>query len=437
MPIVAEGLLDEHELLGLHVRSGVKTKVCSLETFIVLLRYKIKNMGVCSVPIQPHIRRCCEIVNSPAIKHEESAVKPSETTAIDPSSCGCAKSKSAPRHPTVGAIETSEKSIPQMSTRLQATDHLGAVMVRLGIRRDRYRIEPGLYAVGTPDERSDVLVTANYKLTVDSVRKNLTGLNVWLLVLDTKGINVWCAAGKGTFGTDELVNRIKLTSLETVVRHRRLILPQLGAVGVAAHLVKQRSGFTVLYGPVRATDIPAYIQASYKATKEMRLVNFGLVDRAKLIPNDFVYGMRYLLAAAGVLLLLSGITKEGFSIRQALEHSDSTIRNLGLGYCAGIIFTPLFLPLIPTRPFALKGGLIGVFLSALLLFVLRPVTNPGETIAWALMITSVSSFMAMNFTGSSTYTSLSGVKREMKVAVPIQLSSAVLAAILLVLDNII
>ena len=114
---------------------------------------------------------------------------------------------------------------------------MGAVMVRWGINRDNYRVNPGLYAVGTPGQESDVFVTANYKLSFDALRKNLAGVNGWILVLDTKGVNVWCAAGKGTFGTKELVNRIKLVLLEKVVNHKRLILPQLGATGVAAHNV--------------------------------------------------------------------------------------------------------------------------------------------------------------------------------------------------------
>ena len=37
---------------------------------------------------------------------------------------------------------------------------------------------------------------------------------------------------------------------------------------------------------------------------------------------------------------------------------------------------------------------------------------------------AVSSYMAMNFTGFSTYTSLSGVRREMRIAVPAQIACA-------------
>ena len=104
-------------------------------------------------------------------------------------------------------------TLPHVSTRLGMADYLGAVRVRLGIRRDAYRINPGLYAVGHPTSASDVFVTANYKLSFDTLRKNLDGMDGWILVLDTKGINVWCAAGKKTFGTAELVRQIGLTSL--------------------------------------------------------------------------------------------------------------------------------------------------------------------------------------------------------------------------------
>jgi acetyl-CoA decarbonylase/synthase complex subunit gamma len=38
--------------------------------------------------------------------------------------------------------------------------------------------------------------------------------------------------------------------------------------------------------------------------------------------------------------------------------------------------------------------------------------------------------MAMNFTGATTYTSLSGVRREMRVAVPIQAAAAGVGVVL-------
>ena len=190
----------------------------------------------------------------------------------------------------IGSIPVSGIDIPVIASELNSSDFFGAVMVRWGINRNNYRVKPGLYAVGSPNQESDVFVTANYKLSFDALRKNLSGENGWILVLDTKGVNVWCAAGKGTFGTKELINRIRMVSLEKIVNHRRLILPQLGATGVAAHKVKEETGFNVHYGPVRASDIKKFINDGYRADREMRRVTFGFKDRIKLIPNDFMYG---------------------------------------------------------------------------------------------------------------------------------------------------
>ena len=278
-------------------------------------------------------------------------------------------------------------------------------------------------------------MTANYKLTFDAVRKNMDGLNAWLLVLDTKGINVWCAAGKGTFGTEELVRRIGLTSLGKIIIHKRLILPQLGATGVAAHLVKKNSGFTVLFGPVRASDIQPFINAGYKASKEMRQVNFGLYDRLILAPNDFIYGIRYIFAVAAVYIILSGINRYGISFQQAGGQALRVTINIGLAYFAGIVLTPMLLPYIPIRMFAFKGYVVGLILSIMLAMNGMLSAHLLGMLTWFLLLPAISSFMAMNFTGSSTYTSLSGVKKEMKIAAPFQIASAVAAVILMITEK--
>jgi hypothetical protein len=334
-----------------------------------------------------------------------------------------------------GSIQTPGGMIPQISTQLTWKDYFGAFRVRWGIRRDRYRVQPGIYAVGTPNEYSDVLVTANYKLSFDMVRKNLDGLNVWLLVLNTKGVNVWCSAGKGTFGTKELVDRIRSHSLHAIVRHKRIILPQLSAVGVAAHMVKELSGFTVLYGPVRVADIPAFIQAGYKATKEMRRVHFGWDDRLRLIPNDLIYNLRYLVLLLVFFLLLAGIHADGFSFRQSFQHIQFLSIIIIAGYLSGIIVTPLLLPFLFFRSFSFKGFLAGAIVSSVLIvsgIFGHSIFIPPLTF---FLLSGISSFLAMNFTGASTYTSLAGVKKEMRIAVPVQVASGVLAAMLVILNN--
>lgn len=336
-----------------------------------------------------------------------------------------------------GNIVVSRQLVPIVSTKLNIKDFLGAVKVRWGIRRDNYRVAPGLSAVGAPDNNSDVFVTANYKLSFDHVRRNLSGMNGWILVLDTKGVNVWCAAGKGTFGTKELINRINLVSLEKFVSHKRVIVPQLGATGVAAHKVKEETGFNVHYGPVRASDIKKFISDGYRAGKEMRLVTFDLTDRIKLIPNDFIYGKYYLLAALAVVFLISGLSANGISFRDFSGNQVPALVKVFLAYLSGIVITPVLLPYIPARQFSLKGFYPGGIVFLILLGLKYTGENIFETLSWFFIITAISSFLAMNFTGSSTYTSLSGVKKEMKVSLPLQIGFAVIGIVLQVIGKLI
>ena len=334
---------------------------------------------------------------------------------------------------SIDAVTIKDSPVPKVSTELNLKDLLGAVMVRWGINRNNYRVIPGIYAVGSPSMDSDVFVTANYKLSFDTLRKNLSGQNGWILVLDTKGVNVWCAAGKGTFGTIELVNRITEVSLDKIISHKRMILPQLGATGVAAHKVKEEAGYNVLYGPVRACDIKKFISGGYRADKEMRRVTFTYNDRIKLIPNDFIYGKYYLLGAFFVVFIISGLSRKGISYMDFSTDAYPALLNVFFAYLSGIVITPMCLPYIPGKPFSLKGFYAGTLVFMILLLLNFTGNNIVEIISWFFIITTISSFLAMNFTGSSTYTSLSGVKKEMKFSLPMQIGFAIAGFVLQVI----
>jgi hypothetical protein len=344
--------------------------------------------------------------------------------------------KSTP-HYIQGTVSTHIGNVPQVSGKLSYKDLLGTMMVRWSINRDNYRVTPGLYAIGNPSGLSDVFVTASYKLSFDHLRRNLDGLNAWIMVLDTKGINVWCAAGKGTFGTKELVSRIRETRLEEIISHQRIIVPQLGAVGISAHEVKKQTerGFNVIYGPVRAQHIKDFIGNKYATTREMRKVTFTFSERARLIPVDFVYGKYKLLIAFALFFVLSGLNRNGISFQLAIDRGPESILYVFLAYSSGIVITPLALPFIPGRNFAFKGFISGALIFLLLMINNNPGSNYYEILSWFLIITGISSFVAMNFTGSSTYTSLSGVKREMKVALPLQIAFSAIGVILFVVGK--
>jgi len=296
--------------------------------------------------------------------------------------------------------------IPSRITFSNRVDHF---LARWGINRSGHSVTPGLYALGSPTPDSPVFVTANYTLSFDGLRSALTGLDGYILVLDTKAINVWCASGKGTFGTHELVFRIETTGLKDIVRHRVLILPQLGASGVSAHEVKKRSGFRVEYGPVRAKDLPEYVK-THQATSEMRRVRFTWRDRLILIPVELVYILLPMLILAGILYFVNGVSG-------SLGVVASTL--------TGVVLFPILLPWIPTRNFSTKGFILGG-IPALVFALTKFLSGSNATIflraGWALIyllaMPAWTAFLTLNFTGSTPFTSRSGVKHEIYTYVP-------------------
>ncbi len=319
-----------------------------------------------------------------------------------------------------GFWETDAGKVPVIATELTARDRRGGWKARWSLNRMQYRVDPGIYAVGAPGPESVVLVSANYKFSFDVLRRVLAGLNAWILVLDTRGINVWCAAGKGTFGTEELARRIETTGLKKIVNHRKVVVPQLGAPGVAAHEVKRLTGFSVIYGPVRSADLPRFLAAGMIASPEMRRVRFAFRDRLVLVPVEVVTGLKFLVIGVLLFFLLAGLSRSGFSAAEGLAFGTRAVVNVLFAYLAGTVLGPLLLPWLPGRSFSVKGIFPGVALFVISWVLGFAGKDPREIIAWLLLIPAISSFATMNFTGASTYTSLSGVRKEMKIAIPLQ-----------------
>jgi hypothetical protein len=339
--------------------------------------------------------------------------------------CGCGGRTEAVQAPrqraafVTGSASAGGMRVPVVSTRLSPADVWGGVKVRWDIGRMRYTVNPGLYAAGAPGPESPVLVTANYKLSFDAVRRELAGIDAWILVLDTRGINVWCAAGKGTFGTRELEQRIAAMRLDQVVSHRTLILPQVGAPGVSASDVKAASGFRVKYGPVRAADIPAFLAAGQKKDDEMRRVRFDFSDRMTIAPAELSHAWPVILASVGASALL------------ALPFGASYLPRL-LGFIVpllgavlmGTVAFPALLPVLPFRAFSLKGATLGIIWAVVAALIMRA-TLPTAA-ALLLIISPVVAFLSMAFTGSSTFTCQPGAALEVRKGVVPMIASLVL-----------
>ena len=356
-----------------------------------------------------------------------------------PDDTACCSPQAAPAHGpafpaampwVLGQVDTPVGAVPLVSSELSLSDRLGTVKVRCSIGRLSYDVPPGLYAIGTPTAASPVFVSANYKLSFDHLRAALSGVDGWVLVLDTRGINVWCAAGKGTFGTDELVTRIESVRLHEVVSHRTVIVPQLGAPGIAAHAVREGTGFRVVYGPVRAADIPAFLSADMRATPAMRRVRFGVLDRLVVVPVELMIWLAPALVLMAAFAIMSGISRDGYELSMALGQGYRAVVMLLAAFISGCVLTPILLPWLPGRAFSLKGAALGLAVALAAMWLgLTPVGTGAsawtEAAAWILLLPACSAFLAMNYTGASKITSLSGVRREMRMALPLQIVGGV------------
>jgi len=326
-------------------------------------------------------------------------------------------------------VETPVGFIPRIGTSLKGSDIVGTLRARLGVSRDWYRVAPGLYCVGSPGEESPVLVTANYKLSFDSLRQELVGIDAWILVLDTRGVNVWCAAGKRTFSTEEVIRQVHDVGLDKLVSHRELILPQLGAPGISAHKVKKGCGFKVIWGPVKARDLKTFLNNGRKADTYMRQVTFSIGERIVLIPVELSLIVKPSLAILLVVFVLSGISPDIFSFSAAWFRGLNGAFAYLLGVVAGAVIVPTFLPWLPTRQFYIKGLLTGVIAGIIMILLLGSTITRLESVTLLLLATSVSSYAAMNFTGATPYTSPSGVEKEMRQGIPIQIIAVVIAIV--------
>jgi acetyl-CoA decarbonylase/synthase complex subunit gamma len=135
-----------------------------------------------------------------------------------------------------------------------------------------------------------------------------------------------------------------------------------------------------------------------------------------------------------IFFLLALLGKSGEGWMNALGHGLFSMIAILTAILSGAMLTPLLLPWLPGRAFSIKGFSLGI-LFAILLLAFRwngwiMSTSPFETIAWFLLIPAISAYLAMNFTGASTYTSLSGVRKEMRWALPLQMGAGIVGVVL-------
>lgn len=317
-------------------------------------------------------------------------------------------------------------------------DRWGAARCRLGMHRAVYSVEPGLYAIGRPGPDSPVLVTANYKLSFDIVRRELGGCECWILALDTGGMNVSCGVVIGKFATDELITRIQKSRLHEVLHHHTLILPPLGAQGVSGEEVLRHTGFDIRSGPARATDIPAYLARGCSTTRNMRAVRLTVRDRLALTPAEIVQSLRIFPAFAFAALIVAGLGPDGVSLGRAWTGAWQLF-GLGLGsICAGSLLAPLLLPLIPLPAFSAKGWAVGLVVTAALLHGAGLASGMDYFLVAACYVffPGASAALALRFARAVPSVSLTHVRQELRVSLPFFVAAGLLSIAALALSKV-
>jgi len=283
---------------------------------------------------------------------------------------------------------------------------------------DGVAIEPGIYESGTPNEKSPIIVTANYEFTYIKVMRDLQGVDAWVLCVDSNGINVWCAARGNDFGNPQLLEAINATDLHTITEKKTLILPQLSAGGVAIPQLPKKSEkfpFRIQYGPVWSKDLPKYLEERpAKKPESMKLAKFTLSHRARAGLTHITFLFRKIFVYPLVLLVILFLTL-GIFMDVSSNYQWLLELCLAIVIANGIIF--LSLPISGFTTCFVKKGLFYGLISGLVLSYLSWLLHNSIILVLLsfLFYYWIAFFSTMSFSG---YTMASN-PREIQHAYPI------------------
>ncbi|HMF32854.1 MAG TPA: methyltransferase domain-containing protein [Candidatus Lokiarchaeia archaeon] len=284
---------------------------------------------------------------------------------------------------------------------------------------DHVPIEPGIYAAGHPTADSPVVVTANYYYTFFRVMRDLRGVDAWVLCVDSRGINVWCAARGGDFGNEQLVEAVQATGLEQVVSHRHLVLPQLAAGGVSIPELPPSFDFKVRYGPVWSRDLPSYlIEHPARKNTLMRVAKFTLTKRIEAGVTHVTFLLRKFLFWPSILALL-GLVAVASLLGMPLTASPWGLLLAFVGAAwvavAGVgVLIALCFPVVKSIPAFTKKGYIFGALSATLGGSILLMLNPSLLIlpGALLLLFWLGLFETLSFSGYTMESSPRAIQGE-------------------------
>ena len=277
-------------------------------------------------------------------------------------------------------------------------------------------IEPGIYKSGQPDENSPIIVTANYLFTYIKVMRAIKGLDAWVLIVDSKGINVWCAARGNNFGNRQVIEAVKATGIATLTNKKTLILPQLSAGGVASPLISKEAldfPFRILFGPVWAKQLPQFLkERPARKPDKMKLAKFTPFHRLRAFTTHTTFLLKMIFLKPTIALILLSL---GLSFIDPLWLRKLWI--VGEIWLWIIIANAIIAGLFPitnfTRRFIIKGIVFGI----ITIIVLSSISWFIHKNMFLILLNSafyfwLSFFSTMSFSGYSMATSPKEIQDE-------------------------
>ncbi len=265
------------------------------------------------------------------------------------------------------------------------------------------RWKQGFYSFNGADADSPVLVTTDYYMTafrvIDSIERQ--GIACHLLVVNGKGINVWCGSRGGHVDTDSVLAALEDFDVAEKVSHKKLILPQLIASGVSkAELAKH--GWRAEFGPVEIEDVGEFIKNGNKKTPEQSMVTFDLNHRVEENFGHLVFETALFLIMTPIFWIL------GFLGGPLLSWSSywlSIFPFVLLGTYVLGTFMALVDPKMPTTSGLVRGVITG--LVALVVFKMSLMVILSVPLIWTdatgLTIFGLSMFVGFNWGGATPF----------------------------------
>jgi len=248
----------------------------------------------------------------------------------------------------------------------------------------------GLYKVGSPGNDSPILVTGNFELTVRRVCSAVKNFDCWLLVCDSRGVNVWCASMAGHFTTDSVLQAVQRTNLTERAEGRLLILPQLCASSVLPRVLESRTDFHVRFGPLNISDLDTY--RKNPVDPAVRAARFPVIARLEMALGS------PLMLTIVMILLYNFIGPNHLPVLVPILYLASLVH--------GLLFPHR--PVKRIGPWALLYGAVWFLVAGLLSRVLFP----EHLLRYALSVGLGSAYLVTEFSGWSPLLKYSFIPRR-------------------------